>query len=170
MSPGPEDQDPMEQEFTDRRPEHEPRPPGTSALPGHMIDHDEDNTAGTADEPQPTRAGPPTPRITSGQVPSPCRIVLYRLSAQDAEHINRRRSHALAQMNTHRESRSGVMVHVGNPVQAGEDFPMMIVRVWGTTPESAVNGQVFLDGNDLYWVSSATYGEAERCWRWPERR
>lgn len=47
----------------------------------------------------------------------------------------------------------------GNQVEAGQIYPMLIVRTWGVTPESSVNGQVFLDGNDVFWVTSRSAGE-----------
>jgi hypothetical protein len=47
-------------------------------------------------------------------------------------------------------------------------FPMIIVRTWGDTPESAVQGQVLLDGNDTYWATSRVCGKHAGMWRWPE--
>ena len=87
-------------------------------------------------------------------IPSVGRIVHYVLTEQDATAINRRRSHANAHLVEHIEASNGVQVHVGNAVKAGEVYPMIITRVWGSTEESAVNGQLFLDGNDLYWLTS----------------
>ncbi|MFE2469698.1 hypothetical protein [Streptomyces mirabilis] len=83
------------------------------------------------------------------------RIVHYTLSQQDADEINRRR--------THRVTRTG------NDARGGDVYPAMIVRIFGDTPESAVNLQVFLDGSDSHWATSRTLGEGPFHWAWPER-
>lgn len=102
-----------------------------------------------------------------GPVPTIGRIVHYTLTATDAEAINRRRRDAIEQSIKIGDYRDGVTVHVGNAVEEGEIYPMMIVRVWGDRPESAVNGQVHLDGNDLHWVTSTQCGTGPRTWAWP---
>ena len=102
-------------------------------------------------------------------VPTSGRIVGYMLDSYDADAINRRRAAASSNLPEHRDRNDGSQLHVGNGVKAGDVFPMMIVRVWGNTPDGAVNGQVFLDGNDTYWVTSATVGEGERHFSWPTR-
>lgn len=103
-------------------------------------------------------------RISSG------RIVNYTLSAVDAERINRRRTDGGSIVARMQEDRwpLGAQAHVGNKVRAGEVVPCMIVRVW---PEDRINGQAFLDGNDVLWVNSADPSEASQpgCWHWPER-
>jgi hypothetical protein len=70
--------------------------------------------------------------------------VLYTLTEQDARQIAEQRP----------EHKT-----VGNKAEAGQVLPMTIVRCWGTTPESSVNGQVLLDGNDSLWVTSRSAGE-----------
>lgn len=102
-------------------------------------------------------------------VPTIGRIVLFTLNAAMASSINKRREDATAHMQEHRDSSSGVQVHVGNPVGEGDIFPLIITRVWGTTPESAVNGQLLLDGNDTLWVTSAVCGEQPGQFMWPVR-
>lgn len=102
-------------------------------------------------------------------VPMPGRIVLYRLTHADAEAINRRRKHACDSIDYHRWKKIGTQVHVGNAAGEGDEFPMTIVRVWGGTPTSAVNGQVMLDGNDTLWVTSVSVGEGPGTFRWPTR-
>jgi hypothetical protein len=87
------------------------------------------------------------------------RIVHYRLSKQDAEEI---------------ASRRGLHVHAheilrGNRVEEGDTFPAMIVRTWGDQPTSAVQLQVFLDGNDTHWATSVQVGEGPRTFSWPTR-
>lgn len=96
-------------------------------------------------------------------IPTPGRIVEYTLSVQDAEEINRRRKDA-AESNI-RAEKSGAVVHFGNSVQSGETYPMVIVRAWGSTEESSVNGQVLLDGSDTLWVTSVSQGDGDRKWR-----
>ena len=91
----------------------------------------------------------------SEQIPSIGRIVCYRLSADDVAQINRRRPTFQA--------------YIGNSVAEGDTFPMLITRVWGSTAESAVNGQVFLDGTDVFWATSVVVGEGPRTFSWPSR-
>jgi hypothetical protein len=97
-------------------------------------------------------------------VPTIGRIVHYTLSEQDAEQINERRGPA-------RSAALGgdVQMHHGNYVQARDVYPMVITRVWGDQPDSEVNGQVLLDGNDTLWATSVTAGEGERHFVWPQR-
>lgn len=89
------------------------------------------------------------------------RIVIYKLAETDANLINQRR-------NAPREDdfAPGGQQHVGNPVHAGDEYPMVITRVWGPT---AVNGQVLLDGNDVLWATSIAEGTDVRQYRWPAR-
>jgi hypothetical protein len=81
--------------------------------------------------------------------PSIGRIVHYVLNEDDARQINRRRT---------TEPRDkwpiGAQAHIGNVATPGDVLPMVIVRVWGESEQSAVNGQVLLDGADTLWVSS----------------
>ncbi|MFJ2162352.1 hypothetical protein [Streptomyces sp. NPDC087856] len=86
--------------------------------------------------------------------PSIGRIVHYTLSQQDADEINRRRAYT---------------PQSGNTAIEGDVYPAMIVRIFGETPESAVNLQVFLDGNDSHWATSRTVGDGPFHWAWPER-
>jgi len=95
--------------------------------------------------------------------PSIGRIVHYTLTAQDAAEVNRRRSDAQRQ----EPGTTGHVIHTGNTAKAGDIFPMLVTRVWGDTPDSSVQGQVFLDGNDTLWVTSVQQGDGERHWRQP---
>ncbi len=88
-----------------------------------------------------------------GQVPTIGRIVHYKLSDSDVGIIEQRRGPGVG----------------GNQVLAGQNYPALIVRTWGDTPESAVQLQVFLDGNDTYWATSRVSGHAPGQWIWPPR-
>ena len=116
------------------------------------------------------------------QIPTIGRIVHYRLSADDATAINRRRTtgHSIAERMKVQISQvecitpllgwpTGAQAHIGNEAKEGDTFPMLITQVWGDTPTCAVNGQAFLDGNDVLWVTSASVGEGPRTWSWPSR-
>ena len=88
-------------------------------------------------------------------IPTVGRIVQYTLSDQDAARIT--------------QARLRDVMTEGNSVSAGDVFPMLITRVWGSDPLAAVNGQVFLDGNDNLWVTSVTCGGGHRQYAWPVR-
>lgn len=105
------------------------------------------------------------------QTPSIGRIVHYTLSDQDATEINRRRSdyrRAQATESGIAKHGTGEQVHVGNPVEAGQALPAIIVQVWDN-PYAGVQLQVFLDGNDTFWAKSVTEGDGQRHWQWPPR-
>lgn len=119
-------------------------------------------------------------------------IVEYELTEGDAEAINRRRTDATDSLALHARVHSGAIVHTGNAARGGkvefvydgdgihgrlsiasrgDKYPMMITRVWGdpepgkpssATPETNVNGQVFLDGNDTIWVTSVHCADEPR--------
>lgn len=93
----------------------------------------------------------------STTIPTIGRIVNYALTEGDATAINQRRTDAQDSLAMHRKYKTGAIIHIGNAAHEGDTYPMMITRVWGTTPESLVNGQVFLDGNDTIWVTSAEF-------------
>lgn len=107
------------------------------------------------------------------------RTVIYRLTQQDADAINRRRTTGAeiaerigrnTSLVTHWPT--GAQAHIGNYAFAGEEVPMVIVRVWPDEfgpGKPGVNGQVFLDGNDTLWVTSAGEGDNPGQWHWPAR-
>jgi len=111
------------------------------------------------------------------QIPSLGRLVHYRLSAQDVAQINRRRTTGASIADRMKPTPhvgdprwpEGAQAHIGNDVHEGDTFPMLIVKVWGTTASSAVNGQVFLDGNDVFWTTSRTVGDQPGTFAWPPR-
>jgi hypothetical protein len=89
-------------------------------------------------------------------VPTLGRIVYFTLAPWQAEAINKRRSDGTRCIDKHRWESDGTQVHVGNSVEEGQVVPAMVVAVWGSTPESAVNLKLMLDGTDDYWVTSTS--------------
>jgi hypothetical protein len=83
-------------------------------------------------------------------VPTPGRIVLYVLAEWDVRDILKRR---------------GTVFH-GNDVHVGEVYPAMVIKAWGSTPESAVNLKVMLDGDDNHWATSRIVGEGPGTYHW----
>lgn len=105
--------------------------------------------------------------------PTVGRIVILTLNEQWADEINRRRTdgNSIRERLGHPEHPAGfwprgAQAHIGNEAKAGQELPMVIVRVWSDT---CVNGQVLLDGNDVFWATSVQPGEGNGTWRWPER-
>lgn len=108
------------------------------------------------------------------------RIVHYKLSAEDATQINRRRTNGesiakrIKQEVVTLESGTvpqwplGAQAHIGNVVAEGDVFPMLITRVWPNDTHG-VNGQVFLDGNDALWATSVAEGDGPHQYQWPTR-
>lgn len=88
------------------------------------------------------------------QTPTIGRIVHYKLTADDAAKITRQREDKKFDFR-------------GNDVKEGDVFPMLITKVWGSDPTSAVNGQAYLDGNDVLWVTSAQVGDQPHQFSWP---
>lgn len=119
----------------------------------------------------------------SEQIPTIGRIVHYRLSAQDVEQINRRRTTGTSIADRMKSSApsvdgsaptiyawpEGAQAHIGNEVHEGDVFPMLIVKMWGSSSHAAVNGQVFLDSNDVFWATSRTVGDQPGTFSWPAR-
>ncbi|MFH9731924.1 hypothetical protein [Streptomyces sp. NPDC017260] len=98
--------------------------------------------------------------------PTVGRIVHYRLSAADANDINRRRKD-FSTAGAGLSDRSGYIGHTGNEAIEGQVLPALIVRVWDE-PDLTVNLQVLLDGNDTYWATSRKEGTDLAQWTWPE--
>ena len=88
------------------------------------------------------------------------RMVLYRLTARDAERTNMRREDALHNRGKMREERPGFQAHVGNHVSEGEIVPMVFTKA----SHGAVNGQAFLDGSDSLWVVAVEEGDQPGQW------
>jgi hypothetical protein len=104
---------------------------------------------------------------TPTPVPTIGRIVHYRLRGDQATVVNDARRHARDKCFLHLHEQHGTQLHTGNEVKAGDVFPMMVIRVWGDTPGCAVNGQVYLDGNDVLWATSVSVGEGPGTFSWP---
>lgn len=102
------------------------------------------------------------------------RIVHYTLSESDAQQINRRRTdgNSIRERMAAEKWPAGAQAHIGNYAQPGDEVPLLVVRVW---PDEfgvgvpGVNGQAFLDGNDVLWVTSAKEGDEPGTWHWPEK-
>lgn len=93
-------------------------------------------------------------------VPALRRFVLYTLSEHDARVVNGQREVASWRK--------------GNEAHEGDVFPMLITRVWAdwqgkVHPDSLVNGQVFLDGNDTLWATSVKAGTGPNTYSWGDR-
>ena len=104
--------------------------------------------------------------------PSVGRILHYRLTASDAEAINRRRTtHTSIRERLQAEPPAwpaGAQAHMGNPAEEGQVLPLVVVRVW-SEDTGCLNGPVLLDGNDALWVTSALPGTGNGNWSWPPR-
>lgn len=86
--------------------------------------------------------------------PTVGRVVHYKLTAEQAEHINQRRATSAAH---------------GNPESEGDVAPMIVCRVFKTEDGHLINGQALLDGNDSLWVTSAKEGAEPGTWAWPPK-
>jgi hypothetical protein len=83
-------------------------------------------------------------------VPTVGRIVLYSMSSQDCQDLYNQRA----------------VGGFGNNPHQGDIYPAMVVAVWGTTPDSAVNLKVMLDGTDTLWRTSRVVGDSPGTYRW----
>ena len=109
----------------------------------------------------------PAEDMLAAPLPTIGRIMHYRLTQADAEKINRRREHARKHSGEHALNANGVQIHVGNKADEGQALPMMVVAVNG--PDT-VNGQVYLDGNDIYWITGVRLGNGPGTCSWPLRQ
>lgn len=110
------------------------------------------------------------------QKPSIGRIVHFKLTAEQATQINRRRTNGssiAARMKAEPPAwPAGAQAHIGNSASEGDIVPLTIVRVWPNEfgeGVPGVNGQAALDGNDVLWVTSAREGTEPGQWSWPPR-
>ncbi len=96
--------------------------------------------------------------------PTVGRIVNYKLTKEDVEYIKIKRKHSRGLFKSISELFDKAEHADGNENEEGQIVPMIIVAVWS---ESCVNGQVFLDGNDTLWKTSASLGGGVGSWSWP---
>jgi len=108
-------------------------------------------------------------RISMSPIPQPTNVVLYCLTQDDADKINKRRNDSMESLDKHKANSDGTVLHFGGEVYSGERYPMLILRVWGDNPteNSDVNGLVFADGAEGYWVQGVCYGEGRGEFTWP---
>jgi hypothetical protein len=89
----------------------------------------------------------------------PGRIVYFVFNEQAAKEVMRRRTTAQSIAERMRAIPpawpAGAQAHIGNDVKAGDIYPAMVLRVWGSSGCS--NLRVFLDGSDDYWGISINY-------------
>lgn len=107
----------------------------------------------------------PPPKLAI--IPTQGRIVLYCLSEEDADAINRCRTqgNSVAVRAKSGHWPMGAQAHLGNAVLAGDVFPAMVVRV---IEDDLINIQVFLDGTDIFWAAnkSVSDGPVPGCFHW----
>ncbi|MFJ6540516.1 hypothetical protein ACWDO7_22675 [Streptomyces sp. NPDC003656] len=84
--------------------------------------------------------------------PQPGDLVMYRLDDSDVRAITRQRLG---------------MTERGTPVRAGQQWPAVVVRAEGDSPDVICNLHVFLDGPDTYWAQQARSGDAAGTWMLP---
>jgi hypothetical protein len=100
----------------------------------------------------------------------PGRIVYFVFNEQAAKEVMRRRTTAGAIAERMRAIPpawpAGAQAHIGNDITAGDIYPAMVLRVWGSGGCS--NLRVFLDGSDDYWATSINHdpAKAEYTWHW----
>ncbi len=107
-------------------------------------------------------------------IPTVGRTVLYVLSEEEAQQINRRHTDNFSIAERIKEGKwpLGAQAHIGNPVAAGEVYPATVVRQWGgdnPQPTSCVNLKVHLDGTDDLWTTSRSHDPAKTpgTFHWP---
>lgn len=123
-----------------------------------------------------------------------CRMVVYTLTGEDAEKINRLRTDGAsiaARMKIHATAARPIdydpeqppnmisgwpevaQAHIGNTAREGQKFPAVVVSLPANNDFEMVNLQVFLDGNDVYWATSVHPDQSKDpkpgTWAWPAR-
>lgn len=114
---------------------------------------------------------PPAPAVAASADEAPARptvgrLVHYRLSEGNVDGVIFRRGQWVTHQRTGRGTVAPVSLVRGNLPRAGDILPMLVVRVH---EDGTVNGQVFLDGEDVLWVTSRAAGDEPGTWCWPER-
>lgn len=112
--------------------------------------------------------------------PSLGRILLYSVTAEQSAQVNRRRTDGkaiAARMKLMVASDTGedevihgwpagAQAHIGEPLEPGELVPLIVTKVF---EGGTVNGQAFLEGNDVLWVIAVNEGTGPGTWQWPPR-
>jgi hypothetical protein len=138
--------------------------------------------------PDPAMPDHPAP-AAAGRVACTGRFVQYMLTADDAEEINRRRTSAgsIKERMDPKASRvrpvgnegpvvgqtwpEGAQAPIGNRAVGGQVYAALIVQDWHDGQGgTALNLQVFLDGNDVLWKTSVLQGPGPGTWVWPTIR
>jgi hypothetical protein len=109
---------------------------------------------------KPERADQTLPTSESGPRPSVGRIVHYRLTEMDTDHIEAKRAAA------RRRTKFTDGWPKANDVQIDQCYAMVIVAVGSN---DLINGKVLLDGEDEFWLNCPPEGDDAGCWHWPER-
>lgn len=78
-------------------------------------------------------------------------MAVYRLTERDAAYVNAQRQSEDRHANTASE---------------GDELPFLICKVWGPNGESAVNGQLMVDGDFTMWFTSRMQGKLHEPGRW----
>ncbi len=97
--------------------------------------------------------------------------VFYRLTAADAEKVNRLRTDgdSIRERMAQGQWPAGAQVHIGEHVSEGQLLPMIVTALHDErTPgfSDTIGGQVFLDGNDTFWVRRCGNGDQPGQWSW----
>jgi|WetSurMetagenome_2_1015567.scaffolds.fasta_scaffold56248_1 hypothetical protein len=86
-------------------------------------------------------------------------MYFYKLTAAEAALVNQRRQDAADFAKSNPSSKQGLQSHAGNLAASGDVCPIMITKMKHTPGKpTTVNGQVFLDGNDVLFVSNVPFG------------
>ena len=102
---------------------------------------------------------------TTTATPALGATVLYRLTQDDAEKINKRRAdHYNFGRTLGQVLFTGHVGHTGNSARADDLAPAIVVRAFDE-PSPSANLQVLLDGNDTYWATSRSHGMQAGQWR-----
>lgn len=97
------------------------------------------------------------------------RTVMYTLSQQDAEEVNRRRDDFETGMAC--ALHIGYQGHVGDPVHPRDVLPAVVIAVYtNAIMPDLVDLRVLLPGNDVLWAPlrpEGTRAEDTAVWNWP---
>lgn len=74
--------------------------------------------------------------------------VYYRVSAEDAEKVNRRRSHALASLSKHQRKSDGTQIHFGMEIETGQLLPATVVVAYSAEQKGFARGHDYVSGTD----------------------